>query len=71
MPPRWQRLNDTKQLTEMRALAAAYDGPVTRLPPGPARGHEVHYPIDIPPRHRADHPKQLSEVGFLRTKTTP
>ena len=31
----------SKELAEMKALAAAYTGPVTRCPPGVPRAHEV------------------------------
>jgi len=50
--PRWRTKTDP-EIAEMRALAAAYRGPVTHCPPGVARAHEVKTDYAPPPRSNA------------------
>ncbi len=47
MRRRWQASKEA-EIAEMKALAAAYRGKVTRCPPGVARGHRAK-PQDAPP----------------------
>ncbi len=47
MSPRRQK-TDSAEIDEMKALAAAYRGPIKVCPPGEARGHETK-PKDAAP----------------------
>ena len=65
MAPIWHRLKNTKEMAEMQALAAAYDGPVTRCPPGVARAHEEKFRYELPKKSDGSG-AHLAELSMLK-----
>jgi hypothetical protein len=63
--PIWRRLKNTKEMAAMQAAVAAYDGPVTRCPPGVARAHEEKFRYE-PPKKPDGSGAHLAELSILK-----
>jgi len=58
-PSRFGRIKSERnwrELEEMAAAVARYDGPITRCPTGVARGHQSRPPVAVEPERGADEP---------------